>query len=618
MKRYAPVLIGAIVLFLLSVGSAFGQQEEVRFIDPNDINPDGTLSDNTPDDQEWARQGGRIGLMLFSDDLDTPVKRVLIPGIDATMVGRGNVGAHTATITRASSGVADSLSAGDYVLIGQNTVRMVESVSGSRTVTLDQPFASGMSNATIYRINDSVTDLGPWDDNYSSYAMAEMIGRNDADYRESNLVSMYDSRHAITDSDVGNGATTTPLARISGSPTGTVNTNDVLVVKVSGSASEMIPVDYVSGDRIEMEDVPGATSTNPLGLAANETAYLVYWADERNETGSLVTIRSRARPGPVTAVLTETTPRSGQFVLEIETVAPLDAHGNRVVFDAGASPPALPVNPRDAVTLAAADASATLQVESTPPAFSALSPAHNTPLRDARPEVSARVTDGESGLRSSTIYVVFRITEGSRTWTVELRPRDYGDVDPIPGGFEIRQRLPGADAPTGDAVIEWWVRATDIAGNVGYSYGNNAIADRNAPTLTVAHAASHVRIDSPIPVTATFSEPVSGFTSSEVSVTNGAAGNLVGSDGGRVYSFDVTPTAIGHVTVDIPAGVAEDIDGNGNTAAAQLSLGIPYDDDHDDTIDLNEAITAVSDYFSGNLTLEHAIAVVQLYFRSPG
>lgn len=58
MTRYVLVLILSVVLSLLSTVPAFGQ-EEVRFIDPDDINPDGTLSDNTPDDQEWARQGGR-------------------------------------------------------------------------------------------------------------------------------------------------------------------------------------------------------------------------------------------------------------------------------------------------------------------------------------------------------------------------------------------------------------------------------------------------------------------------------------------------------------------------------------------------------------------------------
>ena len=36
-------------------------------------------------------------------------------------------------------------------------------------------------------------------------------------------------------------------------------------------------------------------------------------------------------------------------------------------------------------------------------------------------------------------------------------------------------------------------------------------------------------------------------------VANGSVDRLVGGDGDMVYTFDVTPNAIGEVTVDIPA-----------------------------------------------------------------
>ena len=68
--------------------------------------------------------------------------------------------------------------------------------------------------------------------------------------------------------------------------------------------------------------------------------------------------------------------------------------------------------------------------------------------------------------------------------------------------------------------------------------------------------------------------------------------------------------------MDIAADVALDAENNGNTAAIQLSLGIPYDDNRDGKISLEEAINAVRDHFLGLLTIEQAIAVVQLYFIS--
>ena len=468
--RFIPlVIIGAILLSLLAIVPAFGA-DEVGFIDPGDINADGTLSDSTPDDQDWARQGGRIGLMLSDDGLDTPVRRVLIPSIDARMAGRGDVNAHSDTITNAS---VSGLSGDDYILIGGNTVRQVDSVTttdGDTTISVDKAFGYGMSNAEIYRINDSVTNLSPWDDNYSSYGMAEVIGSGQASFRASSNASRYNAQHAIVDSDVGKGGTT-PLDRISGTPTGTVNTTDVMVLKVAGSTVTAIDVDDVSGDRLEMEDVPGASDANPLGLAGNETAYLVYWAEERNMTGSIVTVRSQAHQDPVTAVLTETTPTSGEFVLEIQTVMPQDADGNDVMPDFSASVPTLPVNPRDVVTLDGDDSTGTLTVETTSPVFSNFTPAHDTSGRDDRPQVSAQVTDGDSGLDEDgeNIYVIFRITEGASTRTVTKSPVSDGEVDDVAGGFEIKQRITGSDAPEGDATIEWWVKAMDEAGNVGYS-----------------------------------------------------------------------------------------------------------------------------------------------------
>ena len=188
----------------LSSHPAFGA-DEVGFIDPDDINDsDGTLSNPTPDDQEWARQGGRIGLLLEDESLDTPVKRVLIPSIDATMRGTGDVDAHMDTISNAS---VSGISGDDYVLIGMNTVRKVESVTttdGNATITVDKAFASGMSNASIYRINDSVTNLGPWDDNYASYAMAEVIDSGQATYRATGSVSRFSpSTRSPTATSVG-------------------------------------------------------------------------------------------------------------------------------------------------------------------------------------------------------------------------------------------------------------------------------------------------------------------------------------------------------------------------------------------------------------------------------
>ena len=54
--------------------------------------------------------------------------------------------------------------------------------------------------------------------------------------------------------------------------------------------------------------------------------------------------------------------------------------------------------------------------------------------------------------------------------------------------------------------------------------------------------------------------------------------------------------------------------GNGNTAAAQFTLGRPYDDDHDGAISRAEVVTAIGDYLFGNLlTREQVVQLIALY-----
>ena len=129
-------------------------------------------------------------------------------------------------------------------------------------------------------------------------------------------------------------------------------------------------------------------------------------------------------------------------------------------------------------------------------------------------------------------------------------------------------------------------------------------------------ADTKVRPNAPVLVKVIFGKPVFGFTAGDIEVSNGAVSNFTGNNGATTYTFDVTPNAIGEVTVDIAAGVATDANGEGNIAAPRLSLGIPYDDDGDGGISKEEAISAVIDYFNGRITKEQAIAVIILYFSS--
>ncbi len=89
--------------------------------------------------------------------------------------------------------------------------------------------------------------------------------------------------------------------------------------------------------------------------------------------------------------------------------------------------------------------------------------------------------------------------------------------------------------------------------------------DNAAPALIITSTAGDPTNVSPIPVTFTFSEAVTGFTAGDVSVANGALSGFSGS--GATYTADVTPSADGLVMVSVAAGAAQDAAGNGNTAA---------------------------------------------------
>lgn len=115
--------------------------------------------------------------------------------------------------------------------------------------------------------------------------------------------------------------------------------------------------------------------------------------------------------------------------------------------------------------------------------------------------------------------------------------------------------------------------AADAGGNVNTAPVQLAVVyDGTSPVPTLATTAGDPTNATPVPVTVTFNEPVSGLVLSDVIVGNGTAGNLAGA--GHSYSVDITPAADGTLSVGIVAGAAIDTAGNDSTAADPLTLTI--------------------------------------------
>jgi len=140
---------------------------------------------------------------------------------------------------------------------------------------------------------------------------------------------------------------------------------------------------------------------------------------------------------------------------------------------------------------------------------------------------------------------------------------NFVQLDPKTYTFDV---TPSADGNVTVDVLA--ATATDTAGNNNTAAtGLTRTADITAPTVTLTSASPTV--NGLFSITATFSEDVTGFDNTDITVTNATVGNFVTLDA-KTYTFDVTPSADGNVTVDVFAALATDTATNNNTAATQL------------------------------------------------
>ncbi len=150
-------------------------------------------------------------------------------------------------------------------------------------------------------------------------------------------------------------------------------------------------------------------------------------------------------------------------------------------------------------------------------------------------------------------------------------------VELLRGGAPVATQLnsPGGSLTLTDSTVLadgpylYSTRETDKAGNVATSGTLQVTIDATKPNVGMSSAVGNPTATTPIPVTVTFSEPVSGFTIASIVPGNGTVGNFAG--GPTVYTFDLTPTSPGPVSADIAAGVATDVAGNTNTVATQFN-----------------------------------------------
>ena len=135
-----------------------------------------------------------------------------------------------------------------------------------------------------------------------------------------------------------------------------------------------------------------------------------------------------------------------------------------------------------------------------------------------------------------------------------------------------------------DGANTFTATATDQAGNASGSSNEVTVTlDQTKPTIAIRNTSpTSPTNDNPIPINLLFSEPLTGFEASDITVTNGTitAGSYqvlstVANGVAVNVTFTITPSADGLVEVSVAADVATDAAGNDNANAG--SILINYD-----------------------------------------
>ncbi|MBO3699518.1 Ig-like domain-containing protein, partial [Roseivirga sp. E12] len=101
------------------------------------------------------------------------------------------------------------------------------------------------------------------------------------------------------------------------------------------------------------------------------------------------------------------------------------------------------------------------------------------------------------------------------------------------------------------------------------------LVDGVRPIPTISNATTTDLVNGVYTVFVEFDEAVAGFSATDLSVINGSSSNFTAISNDKKWSFDITPTADGTVSVSLAAGVATD--NAGNTSAAGTAVTKTFD-----------------------------------------
>lgn len=182
------------------------------------------------------------------------------------------------------------------------------------------------------------------------------------------------------------------------------------------------------------------------------------------------------------------------------------------------------------------------------------------------------VLSGLSAVMSGTEIITAQFSEEVTDFTVgdlsvsNLTVSNFTAVDGDTYNFDVTPILDGAVSVSLPAAT---VVDLDGADNEA---SNTLIgsADITGPTTVISGAPASISGAEDFTVNISFSETVTGLSAADISITGGSVSNLSGS--GSDYTASISATGASDVLISVPAGVAQDTNGNDNAASGVVTV----------------------------------------------
>ncbi|WP_346764486.1 Ig-like domain-containing protein [Acinetobacter sp. SA01] len=172
--------------------------------------------------------------------------------------------------------------------------------------------------------------------------------------------------------------------------------------------------------------------------------------------------------------------------------------------------------------------------------------------------VAPVVTVNDSNTNDSTPALGGTVNDPTAIVVVEVDGVEYPATNNGDGTWSLADNvLP----PLLDGSYPVKVTATDPAGNSSTDTGSLTV-DTLAPTLNISAADLQLSAGEMTEITFTFSEPVNGFTISDVTITGGNLSGLVGDITGTVWTATFTQNGTDAPSISVSSGSYTDVSGN--------------------------------------------------------